>query len=1358
MGRRAHNRAPLKKAQREVKFGRSSGGSGQRKRKSEETMDTHFRSSKHLKTESSRSPAMQLDEKTILRTMKLPTQEEVPGLLKDILRTPRSVLHNAVQGYGTLQSNYQGQKKNVCKFSASFQLPDKPLIEAIGEGMTKKDAERAAHLHLIAKMHEQALLGDMFEVPINSQTLREQRDAKLDVYIYAAKYGLIPDINISMAQSRRKGRGAGYEVTITLLEHGIKVAARSTKRDVAEVVAGIKFKQEAEKFVSNQANQAFHDEEAEFSVISAKSFFIWYKQQYPSTKFDVEVKSVSANTNEATAVLQDEVIGKPITMGSKKMAEEVATLVAAVQITKEKPRLKKDFFEIYRKNNNRILKSLPPSNMPVDQSAMELMRNTLDEARRSGLGDQYDDIEPSQEAEQGPRAAYRHLSSMEVEFRSKELKQRYQNYLADERLATLRQTRADFPMNQYSKQVLEIVENNVYSIIVGATGSGKTTQVPQILLNDAIQRGEGGKYNIICTQPRRIAAKSIAQRVAEERSENLQNSVGYHVKREARLPRLGGSVTYCTTGILSTQLQHSADDVLDRVSHLIIDEIHERDIIIDFLLTSLKKIVAERLRQGRHVPRIVLMSATLDSEMFSDYFRIKDSQGELVECPTLNVPGRTFPVKERHLWEILDTMRETYGPNSLMTMNRDEETREYLEAETTFARANPTKATLESDQNDAGDGETSVINWKLERGKALKRQGMSQSEAEEALVPHGLVATTIAHIAKTTSDGAILVFLPGLDNILKVNRIIQEESLLGINFKDESKYRTFMLHSSIADAQRDVFNPLPPGCRKIILATNIAETSITIPDVQYVVDTAKMREKQYNQLQRITKLACVWVSKSNVKQRAGRAGRVQNGNYFALYPKERFESMRAVGLPELLRSDLQEVCLDVRAQGFKEPVKRFLADAIEPPSMEAVDSAMKNLTALDCLTVDEELTPLGRLLASLPIHPSLGKMIVLGVIYKCLDPLLIIGALFNERSLFITPILPEAKKVMGESKDDYAQGTGSDAIASLNAYKEMRYISGTRGQAALSALSARKWLHVGAFKSIQATTETIASVLEENQIIHKTAAHQRADFQIGAPSLNINSDKLGLVKALILAGVYPNVGRNTHSFLYRTQGEENVMLHPSSVNAVPRAKRGQQQVLKEGNELVSYSTLALANDGNTTYMRDSTQISPLMTCLFGGRLDISPTSQRIIKVDDWLPFYLQSTSRLGPNTIIAFRKGLETMHSEAFAALYKRTLLEENMVRSLLVKGLVEIMDIDINGAPRGESGWDRVVGKWNDEERQRSNGQKPRIAGNASADTGHYNDWDKILDSWRPAPTKPRNNADIDRYVPRSSRLAHGV
>jgi HrpA-like RNA helicase len=204
-----------------------------------------------------------------------------------------------------------------------------------------------------------------------------------------------------------------------------------------------------------------------------------------------------------------------------------------------------------------------------------------------------------------------------------------------------------------------------------------------------------------------------------------------------------------------------------------------------------------------------------------------------------------------------------------------------------------------------------------------------------------------------------------LAEIVKTEEILKGQKLLGIDFGNDRKFKISKLHSSIPADQADVFNAVPQGCRKIILATNIAETSITIPDVQFVVDCGKLREKRYDQLRRITKLQCTWISKSNAKQRAGRAGRVQDGNYYALYSKKRYDSLRVIGLPEMLRSDLQEVCLDIKSHGFKRSIREVLSDAIEPPPSNAVDASVTELQKLDVLTDDEKLTPLGKLLASL---------------------------------------------------------------------------------------------------------------------------------------------------------------------------------------------------------------------------------------------------------------------------------------------------------------------------------------------------------------------------------------------------------
>jgi ATP-dependent RNA helicase DHX36 len=245
-------------------------------------------------------------------------------------------------------------------------------------------------------------------------------------------------------------------------------------------------------------------------------------------------------------------------------------------------------------------------------------------------------------------------------------------------------------------------------------------------------------------------------------------------------------------------------------------------------------------------------------------------------------------------------------------------------------------------------------------------QDVSLLEEVEGVVPIALAGAVVAHLAKTTDEGAILVFLPGLQEILKLDQDLRTREPLSVNFGDMSKFKMIMLHSSVSSAsQSEVFNSVPDGCRKIILATNIAETSVTIPDVRYVVDTGKLRENHYDQMRKISRLHCRWISKSNAKQRAGRAGRVRDGYYYALFSIARREMMRDTGSPELLRSDLQEVCLNVKARSFNLPIGEFLGRAIEPPPPSSVSFAIIRLKELEALTDAEELTPLGRVLSSL---------------------------------------------------------------------------------------------------------------------------------------------------------------------------------------------------------------------------------------------------------------------------------------------------------------------------------------------------------------------------------------------------------
>ncbi|KAF3907353.1 p7 [Arthrobotrys entomopaga] len=383
-------------------------------------------------------------------------------------------------------------------------------------------------------------------------------------------------------------------------------------------------------------------------------------------------------------------------------------------------------------------------------------------------------------------------------------------------------------------------------------------------------------------------------------------------------------------------------------------------------MVLLKRVMRQREQAGLPPIKIILMSATMNTELFSGYFASKDENGKVVGCPSLSVPGRTFPVAEYFLDDIKSLLASSYTRKDLSLL-QDRDTQDFLNSESSYqAKVSASRSKLGfSATNDESLEDDTFIDWKRKSIVGEDGEMMVSNDKEDALTPCGLVATVIAHLAKTTEMGDILVFLPGLAEIQTVDEMLKTKHPLGVDFLNSEAYRIDILHSSLPQQQMDVFHVNSTGKRKIILSTNIAETSVTIPEVRYVVDTGKLREKRYEQTSRITKLQCTWISKSNSKQRAGRAGRVRNGHYFALFTKERFNELRPAGLPEILRSDLQEICLDIRAQGFKDPIAQFLSEAIEPPSAVAIESALTQLRGLGAFEADERLTNLGKVLATM---------------------------------------------------------------------------------------------------------------------------------------------------------------------------------------------------------------------------------------------------------------------------------------------------------------------------------------------------------------------------------------------------------
>lgn len=309
-----------------------------------------------------------------------------------------------------------------------------------------------------------------------------------------------------------------------------------------------------------------------------------------------------------------------------------------------------------------------------------------------------------------------------LRLKSERLKAQLETYEAKPSVAALRKQRADLPVSSRAAEVLAKIQLNWTTVVMAATGSGKTTQIPQLILDDYIRRDEGALCNIVCTQPRRIAAMSVAQRVAAERDQRIGDNVGYQVRFDSKLPAAHGSITFCTTGIFLKRLQSAlsekggqSEQWLDSISHIIVDEAHERDIDVDLLLVVLQQLIRDRKAKSKPL-KVILMSATIDPTLFQTYFA-DEATGRL--APVAEVPGRSFPVEKHFLDALVPRLRALPQQRGGWVFG-DKDVTKYLEQELYMTR-----------------------NGELPKTDTLK-------------TPHALIALMISDILQNSDDGHVV--------------------------------------------------------------------------------------------------------------------------------------------------------------------------------------------------------------------------------------------------------------------------------------------------------------------------------------------------------------------------------------------------------------------------------------------------------------------------------------------------------------------------------------------------------------------------------------------------------------------------
>lgn len=901
------------------------------------------------------------------------------------------------------------------------------------------------------------------------------------------------------------------------------------------------------------------------------------------------------------------------------------------------------------------------------------------------------------------------------------------------------------PLSEYRKtlpayggrdKLKQLLKDNSCVVVTADTGSGKSTQIPSYILEHYIEDNKGSQCNVVCTQPRRIAASSVALRVAEERDEQIGQLVGYSIRLENKLSKKT-RLLYCTTGILLRRLQ--SDPYIGNISHVVVDEVHERSVDCDFLLILLKDLLKKR----KNDLKVVLMSATADANKFSQYFG---------GAPILQIPGRTHPVRvvsleaalvatgyrleESSPFAIRDSSKKQRNnrkqgwtdaeiaeglAESKEALSEDKalqqtvkEIKDSVEESTTAPTvlASPKSSSNDNDKSNEKDAafQSRMLNLPLNTKRISHQDYEGAARTLQLMDPekinYELIEEIILYIDQHFSsegDSAILVFLPGLAEITQCMEQLQS------NRQIASRSLILNLHSTLGSgAQQAVFNRPPKGKRKIVLGTNICETSITIDDCTFVIDSGKFKENRYDARRALSQLITCWVSKAAARQRQGRAGRVKPGMCFRLFSNKRFESLQDHQVCEMHRVPLENIILQIHALNLGDEVE-LLSKALDPPQRKAIEASIKVLSHLGALVksgnkaAEEEaakedkskqqvltrqkdsvnnasnaqysLTSLGFHLTNLPIDVRIGKMIVLAAVLRCVDPVLTIAAALSGRSPFSA--VPDDAPRVETLKRSFSRSHQSDFASTWFVYAGWLAARNKKNDKQFVRDSC---LSVNSLIGIQSTKRQLERYLVESGFLKQkegaspvSQPHSTLDgtvYEIGGNFYNSNATSFKCITASIVGGLHPNISK----ILPPKKPQPGVMprpggnlvgcgtadgsiasIHPSSINA---------KAMGEFNfPLIAYLEKIKTS---TIFLRDTTVVSPYTLILFAGDSRFHPEFEEL-SYDGWLSFRCCASDA---SLLLGLRRQLDA----ALASKINDPSAEWESVASVAVQAMVKLI------------------------------------------------------------------------------------
>ncbi|SCU88872.1 LADA_0E12508g1_1 [Lachancea dasiensis] len=632
------------------------------------------------------------------------------------------------------------------------------------------------------------------------------------------------------------------------------------------------------------------------------------------------------------------------------------------------------------------------------------------------------------------------------------LEYEYKTRVTSPRYVGMVKQRSQLPAWGQQEKIVELIESHDVVLITGETGSGKSTQAVQYVLDYLMtKKNDFGETKIICTQPRRISAIGLAERVSEERCSDCGDEVGY-VIRGVNKTKPTTRIKFMTTGVLVRILQGSRDVLKNTI--VFIDEVHERSVDTDLIVILLKSL------RGK-IPglKIVLMSATVNVEVFNKYFT------DLKSC---HIKGRTFPIKDFYLEEILESMDYKIKRKNL----------EYDDPE--------------------------------DEGQYLRPRANS-TFFQSGQIDYDLISSLVIHVDKKLNglgnDGSIVIFLPGVGEISRCCRKLEKSS-------HSDQFVVLPLHSALTpDAQKKVFKRFQ-GKRKVVVSTNIAETSITIDDCVATIDSGRVKSMFYSAQDNTTRLKETFVSKAEAKQRRGRAGRVRAGFSFKLFSKNIFEEMPEQPIPEIKRVGLESLYLSVKSMGIKDVIG-FLGTGLDPPPLDSLQKSEQLLLAAGLLSDDgNSLTELGRYISLMPImdHKH-GKLLIYSIMFGCTD-----------LGIDMVALLSCGGSPFAISQDNrdlikalfLRYSNSGDFLAQLEIVRQYLNIENPVHK---RKFMTQNYLSFNKMKEIISSRAQLLSILKDIGFLPMQYRMGESDY------LNRNGRNLEITKAILTGSFYPQVAR-----------------------------------------------------------------------------------------------------------------------------------------------------------------------------------------------------------------------------------------